>query len=177
RLGFLPDYICDLSEIDPGTIRLRRQPSGSANEVVSAVETSFARLNRHLDDLQRALRARTSELEAAHYHIATVEEKLLKLKQYRRELKILKEQRQALRKSLERRVGQVLLAPYRLPEKLVKTVWKKLYPRAAKHRHDLTEYQRWFERHRANTNDLDQMRHEMRAFRSLPLISIITPGF
>src|SRR5437667_233445 len=51
RLGFLPDYICDLSEIDPGTIRLRRQPSGSANEVVSAVETAFARLNRRLADL------------------------------------------------------------------------------------------------------------------------------
>src|SRR5438876_6657831 len=84
RLGFLPDYICDLREIDPGTIRLRRQPSGSANEVVSAVETAFARLNRPLTDLQRALRARTSELEAAHRHIATVEEKLLKLKQYPR---------------------------------------------------------------------------------------------
>ena len=177
RIGFLPDYTCDFSEIDSRAIRLGREPSRSVDELVPAVETSFARLNRHLDDLQRAFRARTSELEAAHYHIATVEEKLLKLKQYRRELKILKEQRQALRKSLERRVGQVLLAPYRLPEKLVKTVWKKLYPRAAKCRHDLTEYQRWFERHRANTNDLDQMRHEMRAFRSLPLISIITPVF
>ena len=177
RLGFLPDYICDLSEIDPGAIRLRREPNEPAHEFVPAVETAFARINRRLDDLQRDFRARTSELEAAHRHIATVEEKLLKLKQYRRELKVLKEQRQALRKSPERRIGQVLLAPYRLPQKLVKTVWKKLYPSAAKPRHDLTEYQRWFERHRANANDLDQMRHEMRAFRSSPLISIITPVF
>jgi O-antigen biosynthesis protein len=177
HLGVLPDYTCDFSEIDPRAILLRRQPSGPAHEFVPAVETAFARLNRRLDDLQRAFRARTSELEAAHRHIAAVEEKLLKLKQYRRELKLLKEQRQLLRKSPERRVGQILLAPYRLPEKLVKTVWQKLYPRTAKRRHDLTEYQRWFERHCANTNDLDQMRHDMRAFRSLPLISIITPVF
>ena len=177
RLGFLPDYICDLREIDPGTIRLRRQPSGSANEVVSAVETAFARLNRRLADLQRALRARTSELEAAHRHIATVEEKLLKLKQYRRELKLLREQRQALRKSPERRIGQLLLVPYRLPEKLVKAVWKKLRPCAAKRREDLTEYQRWFEQHRANTDDLDRMRYEARTFGLSPLISIITPVF
>src|SRR5437773_440711 len=177
RLGFLPDYICDLSEIDPGTIRLRRQPSGSANEVVSAVETAFARLNRRLADLQRALRARTSELDAAHRHIATVEEKLLKLKQYRRELKLLREQRQALRKSPERRIGQLLLVPYRLPEKLVKAVWKKLRPCAAKRREDLTEYQRWFEQHRANTDDLDRMRYEARTFGLSPLISIITPVF
>jgi GT2 family glycosyltransferase len=176
RLGFLPDYTTDFSEIDPRAIRLGREHSGSV-QFVPAVETAFARLNRRLDDLQRAFRARTSELEAAHHHIATVEEKLLKLKQYRREVKLLKEQRQALRKSPERRVGQVLLAPYRLPEKLVKTVWKKLSPRVAKRQHDLTEYQRWFERHRATTNDLDQMRHEMCAFRLLPLISIITPVF
>jgi GT2 family glycosyltransferase len=127
--------------------------------------------------LQQDLRALTTELEAAHYHIATVEEKLLKLKQYRRELKLLKEQRQSLRKSPERRVGQLLLAPYRLPEKVVKTVWKKLHPRATKRRQDLTEYQRWFERHRANMNDLDRMRREARTFGSSPLISIITPVF
>jgi O-antigen biosynthesis protein len=177
RLGFLPDYTCDFSEIDPWAIRLERESTASVHEFVPEVETAFARLNRRLDDLQQAFRARASELEAAHRYIATVEEKLLKLKQYRRELKVLKGQRQALRKSPERRVGQVLLAPYRLPEKLLKTVWKKLYPRTAKRRHDLTEYQQWFERHRATTNDLDQMRHELRAFRFLPVISIITPVF
>jgi GT2 family glycosyltransferase len=177
RIGFLPDYMFDLIEIDPGAIRLRRQRSEIADELVPAAETAFARLHKRLDDLQRALRARMTELEAAHHHIATVEEKLLKLKQYRRELKLLKEQRQALRKSPERRVGQLLLAPYRLPEKLVKTVWKKLHPRAAKRRQDLTEYQRWFERHRANMNDLDRMRHERRSFRLSPRISIITPVF
>src|SRR5205809_2219344 len=176
RLGFLPDYICDLSEIDPGTIRLRRQPSGSANEVVSAVETAFARLNRRLADLQRALRARTSELEAADRHIATVEEKFLKLKQYRRELKLLREQRQALRKSPERRIGQLLLAPYRIPEKLVKATWKKLHSHGAvRLRSAAAEYQEWLQRHRASASDLAGMRHEARAFANQPLISVITP--
>jgi len=72
------------------------------------------------------LQIRIVELEGAHLRIAELEEKLIKLKEYRRELKSLKEQKHALRKSPERRVGQVLLAPYRLPEKLAKSVWKKL---------------------------------------------------
>jgi GT2 family glycosyltransferase len=177
RVGFLPDYMFDLTEIDPGAIRLRQQGGEIADELIPAAETAFARFHKRLSGLQQDLRARTTELEAAHRHIATVEEKLLKLKQYRRELKLLKEQKQSLRKSPERRVGQLLLAPYRLPEKLVKTVWKKLYPRAAKHRQDLTEYQRWFERHRANMNDLDRMRHEMCSFGLSPSISIVTPVF
>jgi len=177
RIGFLPDYMFDLTEIDPGAIRLRQQGGEIADELIPAAETAFARLHKRLSGLQQDLRALTTELEAAHYHIATVEEKLLKLKQYRRELKLLKEQRQSLRKSPERRVGQLLLAPYRLPEKVVKTVWKKLHPRATKRRQDLTEYQRWFERHRANMNDLDRMRREARTFGSSPLISIITPVF
>jgi chorismate mutase len=79
-----------------------------------------------LGDLKRSLQIRTSELESARRQIAELEEKLLTLKEYRLELKSLKEQKQTLRKSPERRVGQILLAPYRLPEKLAKSVWKKL---------------------------------------------------
>ena len=104
---------------------------------------------------------------------------MLKLKEYRRELKLLKEQKQTLRKSPERRVGQILLAPYRLPGKLAKTVWKNsidprgnvavLVPQA-----NTTE---WFERHRANARDLERMRSESRGFVSRPLISVITPVF
>jgi len=65
--------------------------------------------------LQRILRTRMAELEAADRPIARLEEKLLKLKQYRREIKLLKEQKQALRRSPERRIGQIVAAPYRLP--------------------------------------------------------------
>jgi O-antigen biosynthesis protein len=120
-----------------------------------------------------------SELEAAHRHIAALEEKLLKLKQYQRELKLLKEQKQTLRKSPERRIGQVLLAPYRISEKLVKATRKKLWPRGGGSKRSVarTQYHEWLQGHRASAGDLGRMRHEARAFASQPLISVITPVF
>jgi hypothetical protein len=139
RFGLLPDYKCDLSELDPGAIRLRRQPNETPDTLIAAVETAFARLNAQVSAMQRIHQIRGSELEAAHRHIAALEEKLLKLKEYRRELKSLKEHRQLLRKSPERRIGQALLAPYRLPEKLVKAISKKLYPRVARPRRSVVQ--------------------------------------
>jgi O-antigen biosynthesis protein len=179
RFGLLPDYECDLMELDPAAVCLRHLPSADAGELRPKVETAFARFNRALGDLKRSLQIRASELEGAHRHIATLEEKLLKLKEYRRELKLLKEQKQTLRKSPERRVGQILLAPYRLPEKLAKTIWTKLHRPGRERRRSVasSEYQEWFERHRANTHELEQMRSESRAFGSKPLISVITPVF
>jgi GT2 family glycosyltransferase len=179
RFGLLPDYRWDPRELDPTAIRLRRQANETPDTLIPAAETALARLNARLSAMQRLHEIRGSELEAAHRHIAALEEKLLKLKEYRRELKSLKEQRQILRKSPERRIGQVLLAPYRLPEKLVKAIRKKLRPRAAKLTRPAapTEYQEWFERHRASASDLERMRHEARAFAFQPLISVITPVF
>src|SRR6266566_7649403 len=177
RFGLLPDYKWDPSELGPAAIRLRRQPDENPDTLIPAVETAFARLNARLSGLERMVRTRVSELEAAEQHIAAVEQKLLKLKEYRRELKLLKEQKQALRKSPERRIGQVFLAPYRLPEKLVKAIRKKLHPRVAKSMRSAapTKYQEWFERHRASASDLERMRHEALVFAFQPLISIITP--
>src|SRR5204862_6086407 len=86
---------------------------------------TVAELNARLRASQRRLDMRGAELDDAHRHIAELEEKLLKLKEYRRELKSLREERRRLRKSPERRVGQVLLAPYRLPTGLAKTLWRK----------------------------------------------------
>ena len=179
RFGLLPDYKWDLSELDPAAILLRRQPNETPDTLIPAAETAFARLTTHLNAMQRIHEIRGYELEAAHRHIAALEEKLLKLKVYRRELKSLKEQRHVLRKCPERRIGQVLLAPYRLPEKLVKTIRKKLRPRAGKSTQSAapTQYQEWFERHRASASDLERMRHEARAFAFQPLISVITPVF
>src|SRR5438067_12637892 len=57
------------------------------------------------------IRSRASAHRCARGEIAQA-------KEYRRELKSLKEQRQMLRKFPERRIGQVLLAPYCSPEKL-----------------------------------------------------------
>ena len=126
RFRLLPDYECDLGEIHPGALRLRHRPGETADALVPGMEMAFAKLNARLSGLERALGDRVSELEAAHRHIAALEEKLLKLKQYQRELKLLKEQKQTLRKSPERRIGQVLLAPYRIPEKLVKATSEEI---------------------------------------------------
>jgi GT2 family glycosyltransferase len=179
RFGLLPDYKWDPSELDPTAIRLRRQPNENLDTLIPAAETAFARFTTHLSAMQRIHEIRRYELEAAHRHIAALEEKLLKLKEYRRELKSLKEQRQMLRKSPERRIGQVLLAPYRLPERLVKAIRQKLHPPAAKFARSAapTEYQEWFERRRPTASDLERMRHEARAFAFQPLISVITPVF
>ena len=180
KFRLLPDYECDLGEIHPGALRLRHRPGETADALVPGMEAAFAKVNARLSGLERALRDRVSELEAAHRHIAALEEKLLKLKQYQRELKLLKEQKQTLRKSPERRIGQILLAPYRIPEKLLKATRKKLWPRGGGSKRPSvagTQYQEWLQRHRASAGDLDRMRHEARAFASQPLISIITPVF
>ncbi len=124
---------------------------------------------------QRKLEIRNRELAEAHSHIAALEEKLLKLKQYRRELKMLKEQKDALLKSPERRVGQILLAPYRITEKVA----KKIFHREQQSRRPApaTDHQKWFEQHRATAQQLERMRNEARTFALQPLISIVTPVF
>ena len=145
---------------------------------VAAKEAIVARLQSQVDHLQRALRARTTELDQADQHIARLEESLLKLKQVRRELRELKRERRALRSSPERRIGQVLLTPYRLPQTLFREIRKRFgltrwpSPQPAK-----TEYQAWLDRHRVSPAQARSMREESRIFSYRPLISIITPVF
>ena len=136
-------------------------------------------MNKELEALERKLEIRNRELAEAHSHIAVLEEKLLKLKQYRRELKSLKEERRTLRTSPERRIGQVLLAPYRVLEKPAKTVWRKLHQQKPAFGNSVaqSEYQQWFQHHRASTQELQRMRVEARSFVSQPLVSILTPVF
>jgi len=178
RFGFVPDYEYDLMDLHPGAVCLRHLPGQAVSERVPAIEMAFARLHSKLSALRRRLEIHGSELEGAERHIASLEQKLLKLKEYRRELRLLKEQKQKLRKSPERRLGQILLAPYRLPQKLAQTVWKKLGRKRGNPKSVApNEYQKWFERHRASAQDLKRMRDEARAFALRPLISVITPVF
>lgn len=175
RLGFLPDYECDLGDLEPTSLRLVRKTAGATEALVPAVESAFARLNRYVRGLQRTLRTRVSELEAADRHIAKLEEKLLKLKEARKQVKQLKQEKQALRRSPERKIGQVLLAPYRLPQKLIREVRKRL-PR------DETsipanEYQKWLAGHLVNASQIAGLRRESQAFTYQPCITIITPVF
>ena len=136
-------------------------------------------MNEELDALERKLEIRNRELTEAHTHIAVLEQKLLKLKAYRRELKLLKEERRRLRTSPERRAGQVMLTPLRLLAKPVKTVWRKFHLQKTTREKPAipTDYQKWFEEHRASTEKLNSMRLEVRSFSSQHLISILTPVF
>src|SRR5213080_4579746 len=132
-----------------------------------------SKMNKELEALERKLEIRSRELAEAHRHIASLEERLLKLKQYRRELKLLKEERRTLRKSPERRIGQVFLTPYRVLEKPVKKVWRKLHQQKRTSGNSVAqnEYEQWFQQHRASAEELASMRHEVHAFASPPLIS------
>ena len=179
RFGFVPDYECDLIDLNAAAVCVRRQRGNTAEAPAGAMENALARANKQFSRLQGKLQVRDAELKEAHRHIAALEEKLLKVKEYRRELRSLKEQRQTLRKSPERRIGQVFLAPYRVPEKLAKKIWKNFQRDGKRRRRTIpsSEYQKWFEQRRASTRELKQMRDQARAFGSRPLISIITPVF
>ncbi len=125
--------------------------------------------------LRRVLRTRVLELEAAERHIGHLEEKLLGLKEAKRELKQLQNERRAFRKSSEWRVGRAFLAPYRLLGRF----WRNQHPDepSAEVTPAAREYQAWFARHRATNGQLDAMRREVHEFSQRPLISIITPVF
>jgi GT2 family glycosyltransferase len=179
RFGLRPDYECDLGDFELTALRLVRTAGEPAEIFVPAVESAFARLNRHVRGLQRTLSTRMSELEAADRHIAKLEEKLLKLKEAKRQLKQLKEEKQALRKSPERKIGQVLLAPYRLPQKLLREVRKRLpRPNESSRRSGVkSEYHGWIEKRRVRADEIEALRAEGRGFAYQPCISIITPVF
>ncbi len=174
--GFFPNYDCDIVEIDSSAIRLTRQKSASVDALLPAVETGFARVNAQLRGLHRTLRTRMAELEGADRHIARLEEKVLKLKQAQRDLKQLKAEKHALRKSPERKVGQIILAPYRLPQKLLREM-RKRWPALGRNKSLAApdEYQSWFEHHRVRPEDAAVLREESRKFSHQPLVSIITP--
>ena len=178
-LDFHPKYDCDIVEIEAGAVLLSRKRVEAISDLLPAVETGFARVNAQMRGLHRTLRTRMSELEAADRHIARLEEKVLKLKQAKRELKQLRAEKHALRKSPERKVGQVLLAPYRLPQKLIREVRKQFGRPVAEKNLVLSpnEYQEWLEKRRPSETELDGAREEARGFAYRPLISIITPVF
>ena len=150
----------------------------TAEELVPPVESAFVRLHGEVQNHQRTLYARTSELEAAERHIAELDGRLLKLKQYHNELKLLKEQTEALLHSPERKIGKLLLTPYRLLEGLTKLVRQKLFRQSVgKSIGAPGQYHKWLLRHQPTERDLDRMRQEAIAFPLQPLISIITPVF
>ena len=106
------------------------------------------------------------ELRAAEAHIARLEEELLRLKDVKHDLQVLREEHRRLRRSAEGRVAKILSAPFRLFRRRQRT--------------DATEqdeYSRWFARHRVSAEEAVKLREQSRTFSYRPLLSILTPTF
>ena len=106
------------------------------------------------------------ELRAAEAHIARLEEELLRLKDVKHDLQVLREEHRRLRRSAEGRVAKILSAPFRLFRRRQRT--------------DATEqdeYGRWFARHRVSEEEAVKLREQSRTFSYRPLVSILTPTF
>ena len=106
------------------------------------------------------------ELRAAEAHIARLEEELLRLKDVKHDLQVLREEHRRLRRSAEGRVAKILSAPFRLFRRRQRT--------------DATEqdeYSRWFARHRVSPEEAAKLREQSRTFSYRPLLSILMPTF
>lgn len=104
------------------------------------------------------------ELRAAEAHIARLEEELLRLKDVKHDLQVLREEHRRLRRSAEGRVAKILSAPFRLFRRRQRT--------------DATEqdeYGRWFARHRVSAEEAAKLREQSRTFSYRPLLSILMP--
>src|SRR5437660_6252664 len=106
------------------------------------------------------------ELRAAEAHIARLEEELLRLKDVKRDLQVLREEHRRLRRSTEGRVAKILSAPFRLFRR-----------RQLTQAGEQDEYGRWFARHRVSAEEAAKLREQSRTFSYRPLISILTPTF
>jgi GT2 family glycosyltransferase len=106
------------------------------------------------------------ELRAAEAHIARLEEELLRLKDVKHDLQVLREEHRRLRRSAEGRLAKTLSAPFRLFRRRRRTGAT-----------EQDEYGRWFARHRVSLEEAAKLRELSRTFSCRPLISILTPTF
>jgi GT2 family glycosyltransferase len=106
------------------------------------------------------------DLRAAETHIERLEEELLRLKDVKRELQILREQHRRLQRTAEGRVVRLLTKPWRWFARSTKGGSKQP-----------TEYECWLERHRVSQKQVQSLREEAQKFSYRPLISILTPTF
>ncbi len=120
------------------------------------------------DELDRRLATRTAELTAAQRRIGELLENAAALKETKRKLAMVRQERDALRGSLEYRLGRKLVGPFRRLFRALRgsEPESKQDPRRA--------YHRWFLAHRASPAELDAVRA---AEREMPrtLISILMP--
>src|SRR5881396_1487817 len=93
------------------------------------------------------------ELRAAEAHIARLEEELLRLKDVKRDLQLLREEHKQLRRSAEGRLAKILSAPFRLFRRRPHT--GAVEP---------DEYARWFAEHRMTAEEEPRLRGQSRTF-------------
>jgi O-antigen biosynthesis protein len=108
----------------------------------------------------------SEELRAAEAHIERLEEELLRLKDVKRDLQLLREEHRRLRRSAEGRVAKILSAPFRFFRQQQSTEAT-----------EQDEYGRWFARHGVSAEEAPKLREQSRTFSYRPLISILTPTF
>jgi glycosyltransferase involved in cell wall biosynthesis len=106
------------------------------------------------------------ELRAAEAHIARLEEELLRLKDVKHDLQVLREEHRRLRRSAEGRVAKILSAPFRLFRRRQRTDAS-----------EQDEYGHWFARHRVFEDEAVKLREQSRTFSYRPLLSILMPTF
>jgi len=108
-------------------------------------------------EVQRRLATRMAELEAAHKRILELMDKEIALREYKRKLAAAREERDALRGSLEYRLGHKLISPFRkLSRALAGGRKKKDQP--VEPEVTLDTYHEWFLKERASDADLAAMR-------------------
>lgn len=106
------------------------------------------------------------ELRAAEAHIARLEEELLRLKDVKRDLQLLREEYRELRRTAEGRMAKLLCAPFHLIQ------WRKKVMPVVQ-----DEYAQWFTKHRTAADELRTLSQRSQDFSYRPLVSILTPTF
>jgi GT2 family glycosyltransferase len=125
-------------------------------------------------ELQRRLAIRTAELAAAHRRIEELLEKANELKENKRKLKAVREERDALRASLEYRFGRKVVTPFK---KLARALGGRRGEQAQQEPWEGDDaYHRWFLAHRASPEEIAAMRT---AAEQMPpvVISIVMPAY
>ena len=127
-----------------------------------------------LTELERRLATRTAELAGAHRRIEELLVKADALKENKRKLAAMRQERDALRGSAEYRLGRKLLTPFK---KLARAFTGKKAEPVAEQREDADAYHRWFLGKRPSPAGLAAMRSESEALQSPMLISIAMPVY
>ena len=126
-------------------------------------------------ELQRRLAIRTTELAAAHRRIEELLAKANELKENKRKLKIVREERDALRASAEYRFGRKIITPFR---KLARALSGKPPERHTPRPWEGPDaYHRWFLDHRASPDEIAAMRTAAQQMPAPVLISIVMPTY